>query len=160
MERSTFILMLALGLISITGCNKATDPDQLINKPASIPDSLGLSDMQGQVVSSFINKKTQTMGVLYASGPALKSADIIAMDKKGKTLTLVTWRQQDDPHWFGARIPADLLSVERIMLSDSESAAELQYQKLAGSNLTGVADTTGRSKRIGFILSLKPSVIP
>jgi hypothetical protein len=29
---------------------------------------------------------------------------------------LVTWREREDPHWFGARIPGEMVSVEFVVV--------------------------------------------
>jgi hypothetical protein len=70
-------------------------------------------------------------------------------------LTLVTWRQQDDPHWFGARIPGNLLTVESVT-TDKKLNDNFHYSKFTGKSLTIMRDTAGQSARIEFILAHKP----
>ena len=36
----------------------------------------------------------------------------------GAVLGLVTWRQREDPHWFGARIPGSVVSVEFVEVGE------------------------------------------
>jgi hypothetical protein len=47
--------------------------------------------LQWKGIAALIDRRQSTMSILYA---------------KDSTFALATWRQRDDPHWFGARIPA------------------------------------------------------
>ena len=37
-------------------------------------------------------------------------------------LALVTWAQRDDPHWFGAKIPSTVQSVEFVTIQPAAGA--------------------------------------
>jgi hypothetical protein len=144
-------------LCAFSSCKQHTDPDQLINSKASLPESFNLSALHQKVITSFINKRDSTMSILYGNEAASKAlGKDVQPGVANASYTLVTWRQQDDPHWFGARIPGDLLTVETLKL-DKDT---LSYQKYAGKNLRRLADTTGRSARINLLLAQNPSITP
>ena len=46
------------------------------------------------------------MSTLYGHDDAVRSARSDLGYPPGSTLAVVTWRRQNDPHWFGAMIPA------------------------------------------------------
>lgn len=143
----------------ISSCDIPTSPEELINRKASLPSSFSLSDLHQKVISSFSNKKENTTSILYGDPSAeIAIKDQAPMKAPVFLFTLITWRQQADPHWFGAKIPGDLISVER--LSKTANNASIAYQKLSGKELVRVRDTTGNFGRIKFILSQKPLILP
>ena len=144
----------------LSSCEQHTNPDQLINSKASLPASFKLSELHQNVISSFINKRDSTMSTLYGNDEAGKIAAKQAQPgDSDASFTLVTWHQQEDPHWFGARIPGELISVETVH-TGTEKDQLIDYQKYSGKNLVKLADTVGSSSRIHFILSQTPSIIP
>ena len=101
------------------------------------------------------------MSTLYGNDKALKAAggkEYIP----GEVFALVTWKQQNDPSWFGAKIPADIKMVEfiRVMPPKTGHSSNIVYGKLEGKNLVPNPDTTLRQQRINYILAQKPSVMP
>jgi hypothetical protein len=70
-----------------------------VNKVAPLPSDLDLKAMGLTVFNSSINKKTGTMSTTYAN-------------KRVKAV--VTWKQKDDEHWFGAKIPGKVVSVKLV----------------------------------------------
>jgi Haem-binding domain/Cytochrome P460 len=54
-----------------------------------------------------VNRKDSTISIQYKSDPA--------------TLGIaVTWKQREDPHWFGGRIPGEWISVDTMTLANSK----------------------------------------
>lgn len=151
-----YTVLLIATTIAIASCQNLTKPDLLINHKASLPSSFKLSDLHEKVITAFINKRDSTMSVLYGNKAGeylLQSND--SSNRQDVALTLVTWRQQDDPHWFGARIPGNLLSVESVT-TDKKGNDSYHYSKFTGKSLTIMRDTAGQSARIAFILAHKP----
>jgi FtsP/CotA-like multicopper oxidase with cupredoxin domain len=147
--------------IAFSSCKQATNPDLLINQKASLPEKFKLSELHQKVITSFINKRDSTMSTLYGNEKAFAALSINAQPGISRaSFTLVTWHQQDDPHWFGARIPGDLVSVETVKASSTSPDVAPEYQIFSGKELVSLADTTGRADRIRFILSQKASVLP
>lgn len=77
----------------------------------------------------------------------------------GSVLALVTWSQRDDPHWFGARIPAAPLSVEFVQLPGD--SASPQYSRYAGPSLTQQSVPAAEAAtRTASLTNLTPAWLP
>jgi hypothetical protein len=148
-------------IVLLSSCKPDTNPDQLINQKASLPQTFKLSALHQKVITTFINNKKHITGVLYGNAKAYSAATAakpVAMP--GEWFTLVTWHQQDDEHWFGACIPGNLLSAETLKLTGGPDARDYEYQKFLGKKLVKLADTTGTAARVKYILSQKASITP
>jgi hypothetical protein len=156
------VIKLLISAVTILGsCKPTTDPNQLINYKASLRQTFKLSELHQKVITNFINKRKHTTSILYGNGAAYAAAVAIKpVTVPGESFTLVTWRQQDDQHWFGALIPGDLLSAETLKVAGKNESLTYNYQKYSGKNLGKLADTTGNESRIKFILSQKASITP
>lgn len=132
-----------------------------INSKASLPDTFEYNLNDLKVITTFIDKQSGTMSTLYGNPLALQKA--IGFNKEkvpGEIFTLITWKQQADPHWFGANIPGDLQSVEVLETTLSRNALVINYKLYEGKNLALNTDSLHRTERIKFILVQKPSVMP
>jgi heme-binding protein/cytochrome P460 len=140
----------------------ADDHAELINAKASLPSSFNFGRMGLKVMTSMINKKMATMSTLYANDEALHAVMTGAKETPaGAVLALVTWKQQEDKHWFGANIPGDLQSVELVKANRSDAhTASLIYQRYDGKDLILNPDTLQNQVRINYMLSQRPSVMP
>lgn len=98
--------------------------------------------VEGKVIATGIDKSKKSTFTLYENKTAA-----------GKTLSLVTWDQTDDPHWFGANIPNQIKSVEKVSFrADSLGYIQPVYETSA---------TMGSAKdRLDFIVKLRPSILP
>jgi hypothetical protein len=78
----------------------------------------------------------------------------------GAVLSLVTWAQRDDPHWFGGRIPDRVQSVEFVTVGGKDPAAS--YQRYEGSDLRRVElqDAQAAAAKRDAILAERASVMP
>jgi len=145
----------------IGSCNNNTDLASNINARASFPDSVQFSPAGLKVISTFINKKLGTTSTLYGNPLALQAA--IQNNKTlagGELFTLVAWKQQPDEHWFGAKIPGDLQSVEILKMKSAGNTVLTDYQRYEGKKLVLKSDTMYKNERIKFILDQRPSVMP
>jgi hypothetical protein len=108
--------------------------------PASLPVSLQSTQNGMHVISSSIDKSDSSMSVLF--------------ENAGESLsfTLITWDQKPDEHWFGARIPGSLRSVETI--------GGTNYKRYAGKTLQPDPDMSHKSERMKNFLGLEPSIWP
>lgn len=100
------------------------------------------------------------MATLYGNQQARTAA--IAKQHKpggGEIMALVTWKQQEDPHWFGGLIPGGLVSVE-VVKSPATGTPVFAYQRFEGSALKLNTDTTRNGIRTQYLLGLQPSVMP
>ena len=155
-------ILFAASVLILSACNNRKPVEELLNKKAAIPASFNFSKAGLKVITSSINKKEQTMSTLYGNDLALKTAISGSTSYlRGENLTLVTWKQQDDDRWFGAKIPGDLLSVEVVKIISSNTGNIItNYQRFTGKELVADTDTAHQQERMRYIFSQKPSVMP
>jgi hypothetical protein len=158
--RANNIVLSAL-IILLAACS-GTDQEQLLNTKASLPASFHFNKMNLKVINSSVNPGKSTMSTLYGNNPALDVMKSGKAHQGGEVLALVTWRQQEDEHWFGAKIPGSLVAVELIKTTNSTNAGKpnMIYQRYEGSQLVLNKDTAGKAKSIQYILGQAPSILP
>ncbi len=157
--KSLAYILLASIVILLGACTNSTHHTSLVNEDASLPASFNFSKMGLKVITSFINKKQGTMTTLYGNETALQAAKSgSATTTTGETFALVTWKQKADDHWFGAKIPSNLQSVEYVKSTQPGNA--VSYQKFEGKTLVLSSDTSHNQERIKYILSQKASIFP
>jgi len=139
--RPIYILLTAALILS--ACSGKREENGILNEKASLPAAFDFTKLGLKVITSGINHKKGLMYTLYGK-PGL--------------VAMVTWGQQDDPRWFGAKIPGDLQSVE--LIKTSTDTKTINYQKFEGKNLVLKPDTLYQKDRIKFILAQKPSLMP
>jgi hypothetical protein len=157
--KSLNILVIALFAITLFSCHEQVNDNDLYNTKAAVPQKFDVAKLHLVVINTSINKKDSTMSILYGNKAAydqLKQG--VNRVKSGELLALVTWKQQADPHWFGANIPGELLFVEFVRADNSGSGE--RYQRLLGATLKEDSDTLHNTEREAFIIGQKPSVMP
>ena len=165
MKRAALLVLLAL---AVTGCApKHKDPAELYNKQAQVPNSLPFDPLQWRVITSGADKPTSTMWTLYGNDAAVDYARASATPYNypaATVLALVTWSQQDDPHWFGAEIPGPIKSVEfvQFLTEQPNGKTTAGYTVYEGAPLAKApdADAATQSARIAAISTLRASVMP
>lgn len=123
--------------------------------------TMPIQPRDGKVITSGIDKPHKTMFTLYGNDIAAAAATATAAKAGpgapypvGAELSLVTWAQREDPHWFGANIPAEVQSVEKITFTaDSKGHIHPVYE-------TSTTAATSPNGRLDDILHLKASVLP
>jgi hypothetical protein len=110
-----FVCLLS-SLIAIYACGCAKEnPRALttVDLEASLMGPLPWDPMQGKVITTWMDSGSETMSTLYGNDAAIdharKSREQCAA---GVIVSLVTWKQREDPRWFGAKIPGKVQSVE------------------------------------------------
>jgi len=157
MKTSTYILLVSIVVI-FCGCKSSPDADNLINTKASLPSSFNFNSLGLKVMASFVNKSQASMSILYGNSIALEtSKKNNGKTQPGEFFALITWKQQADKNWFGANIPGELQSVELLRISTTNI---INYMRYKGAGLVLDTDTLIPKKRIAFILSQQPSVMP
>jgi hypothetical protein len=151
-------LIFIAALILLTSCNSPKAPEELYNNAAAFPASFKLDNHHLKVITSSINKKLGTMSTLYGNEPALSASRTgVSGTTAEETFELVTWQQQADEHWFGAKIPANLTSVEYVTVGTNQA---VHYQRYEGTQLTLVKDTLNAAERTAYIFKQKASIMP
>jgi Cytochrome P460 len=159
-------LLSALLFLTMLGCSRGrTDISELINEEASIVNDLPFNPLQWKVISSTINKQDSTMSTLYGNDLAVRSARTSPQRiyPPGSVLSLVTWFQQEDKHWFGAKIPGQIKSVEFVIVDSSPDHPPLySYQLYEGTRpkRMSTVEASTLNARIDHILGQRASVMP
>ncbi len=138
------------------------------NGAAAVPATLPYHPLDWGAITMYVDPKTHTTTTLYGNDAAMRGVQartaIPPVPKSpayppGAVLALVTWAQRDDPHWFGARIPAEPQSVEFVqVLAEGQTSS---YRRFAGAGL--IEDhpaASAAAQRISFMLALAPARMP
>ena len=153
--------MLLIGTFVLSACNDAEHPVELLNCSAALPPSFKFDDLKLKAMTSLINKKSGTMSVLYANQLGLENSIKGAKAHvAGEVISLITWKQKDDDHWFGAKIPGNLQLAELVETVAAPTGLITIYQRYIGKNLLADTDTARRQERIKYIIYQQPSVMP
>lgn len=161
-----FCTLLSVGALGFLGCtNPYPGVVATLNKSATLPGNLPSNPLQGKVITSWIDTQHSTMSTLYGNDLAVQYARTSALHDypSGSVLSLVTWKQQEDPRWFGARIPATVESVEYVAIkTDADHRTSYTYQAYMGSPLKKTLDEQGAApnNRAAYLLSQRAAVMP
>jgi hypothetical protein len=134
------------------------DTLSLYDQAASLPDSVGLHPLQGKVITTIVNRREGTMSTLYGNDIAVKDARGGLRPGPGASFALVTWSQRDDPHWFGGRIPKELVSIEVVKFGADGATAYNRYEGATLAKKMPAADVV--AARVQYITGQKASVLP
>jgi hypothetical protein len=157
------LFFVGLAILPFAGCTSkpATPP---VNQQASLSGTLPYNPLQWKIITSWLNRRDSTMSTLYGNDIAVKYARTNADHNypTGAVLALVTWAQRDDPHWFGAKIPATVKSVEFLTVAASPNQPSYMYENYQGSPLKKVdpSDTNAVNARVDHLLSQRAAVMP
>lgn len=162
-EVSLLAVVLSLGSL---GCTKENPRvTTRFNDDAALAGELPSNPMQGKVITSWIDKQDSTMSTLFGNDTAASYVKTNAQHDypAGSVLSLVTWRQQEDPRWFGGRIPEKPQSVEFVSVgATADHRPTYAYQKYEGSPLKKVSDQQGTAPndRAAYLLAQRAAVMP
>lgn len=143
--------------------------DEIVNNAAAaLPASLPYEPLGWSAITMYVDAKNHTTATLYGNDAAMQAvhprSDALAGTpspnyQAGAVLALLTWSQRNDPHWFGARIPAAPQSVEFVQVAAGRHANS--YRDFAGRGLIEQhRSVTVAAQRTGFILGLAPVPLP
>jgi hypothetical protein len=81
------------------GCHTPMrDRDYVFTLPLQTMGRPSLPQLEWNPISMLVDRREGTMSLLYGNDAAR---------------ALLTWKQRDDPHWFGARIPGEAVRIDR-----------------------------------------------
>lgn len=152
----------ALLLILASGCGHRRPSDSdLFNQPAAIAASkLPFNPLSWKIITSSIDTQRHTMSALLGNDLAIRSARAGHPGyPDGAVLSLVTWSQREDPHWFGGRIPDGVQTIEFVMVGGKDAGTS--YQRYEGPHLQPARpDAQFASARRDAILAERAAVMP
>ncbi len=121
-------------------------------------DTLPENPLLEKVLTASINTNDSSMSTLYANKIAWEYA-INHTDinyPPGSILYQVTWKQKADSLWFGANIPKEIKSVERISYNNNSPAGYELYEGRPLQKSSSIIDTI----RIATIIKQKMAISP
>jgi hypothetical protein len=163
-------LPLILIALSMSGCS-GNEPkvSAEINQNASLAGEfvagLPANPLQWKVITSEVSQTDSAMATLYGNDLAVQYARTHAQHNypAGAVLSLVTWTQQEDPRWFGAKIPATVKSVEFVTVETAPNdQPSYLYQEYGGAPLKKLSAEEGLAPndRAAYLLSQRAAVMP
>jgi len=158
-------LAVVLSLVALGCPGDRTSAAPTSNDAAALGGDLPLDPLQWRIIGSIVDPATSTMSTLFGNEVAVQSArgGRIGRYPPGAVLALVTWTQQDDPHWFGARIPAHPESIEVVAVHDvARAGSPFEYQAYRGEPLRKAAapDAATVAERVERIMGQHAAVMP
>ncbi len=108
-------------VLVVCGCSgkKIADAD-LYNVQAAVDAGLPYPVMEWKAITSVVDRNAETTSTLFGNDAAVGAARAGVAYPSGAVLGLVTWKEREDPHWFGARIPGDVVSVEFVEVGGAD----------------------------------------
>ena len=157
-----FGIVFALGVFGCGGEKPKLSAS--LNQTASPRGDLPANPLAWRVIASSASRNDSTMSTLYGNDVAIQYARTNS-DRKypnGSALSLVTWTQQEDSRWFGAKIPATVKSVEFVLVSSAAGGPSYSYQKFEGTPLKRSSAEEYRvpADRAAELLSQRGAVMP
>jgi hypothetical protein len=121
------------------------NPGDQLNGKAAIMPKLPFDPFTATPVTMYVDRSQRTVSVLFERS---------GHPGGGKDPLLITWNEQDDPHWFGARIPGDFAYAEYVH-SSSSSPVPVYTRIVRDGSTDNTVDTLTAQNRMHFIEQLK-----
>lgn len=158
-----FLTVFALGVFGCAGEKPKVSAS--LNQTASLMGELPANPLAWRVITSSASRNDSTMSTLYGNDVAIQYARANSDHKypNGSALSLVTWTQQEDSRWFGAKIPAPVKSVEFVFVSTAaDGRPSYSYRKFEGTPLKNSSAQEYRvpAERAAELLSQRAAVMP
>jgi hypothetical protein len=131
--------------------------DYVFTTPVSMAKEHGAS-----LICTFMDNVTGTMSALYGNKLAAKYArsPVLGNYPAGSELTLVTWVQEMDPHWFGVLVPGAIKRVEKVTIGSPDPEKSNGVAPYYAEFVPGMKVETDVQQRTNFILRQLAAVTP
>lgn len=132
-----------------------------LNEEASLEETNELPEnpLLLHAITSSIQYRDSTMSTLYGNDMAFVYAGTHGDSHypDGAVLYEVTWRQQADEQWVGAKIPKKIIMIERVGFAKDGDAAYTVYK---GDRLKKVENAAGDDRCMSAICGQRMAVAP
>lgn len=118
----------------------------LDNAASRLPEGLPRNLLDWTPVTMYSDSHKHTISVFFVDSREMAIGTPTA---DGSAKALVTWIERDDPHWFGARIADEVVSVEIVR---EGASSEPEYRMFG--------EVGAKTARAAFIAGLHPAQIP
>jgi hypothetical protein len=156
----------SIALILSIGCSQPNARIQTrLNHDAELSGELPYNPLNWQIISLTLNPAERTLSTVSGNALAVAYARQHASSNypEGSVLAITTWSQQEDPRWFGGRIPGSVRSVEFLEVQAAVDRGETYlYSMYVGTPLRKSVSTAERSPkgRAACLLGQKAAVMP
>jgi Cytochrome P460 len=163
---TTVRLVGALLLILLIGCSKPSTRIQTrLNRDAELSGALPYNPLQWDVISSTLNLADHTLATISGNEKAVAHARHHASQEypAGSVLAIITWSQQEDPRWFGGKIPGSVRTVEFLEVQAAlDHEQTYLYSMYSGTPLRKSVSIAEKSptSRAAYLLAQKAAVMP
>jgi hypothetical protein len=157
--RNAIVASCAFACLLGLGCHgsRQPSPEDVFNETAKLSGALPYPVLDWDMLTTSVDRDAFGTSTLFGNSAAAAAArDGKVSYPAGAVLGLVTWRERDDPHWFGARIPDVPSSVEFVAFGADGKPA---YRSFAGAPLREQTNGTS-AERIAAIEAMKPVTLP
>lgn len=156
---------IALVLFALGCSGNRTKISAMLNQNASLVGQLPVNPLQSKIITSTIDRSGSTMSTIYGNDIAVEYIRTHSQHDypPGSVLSVVTWAEQEDPRWFGARIPGQVKSVEFVTVrAAADGRPTYTYRRYEGAPLTESAsqDPVTTNQRVAYLVSLRAAVMP
>ncbi len=165
MTRKIYLVGMGI-LLGVMGCSEQNPRVATrLNQDAALAGDLPSNPLQWRVITSAVNEQDSTMYTLFGNDLAVQYARTNSQHDypAGSVLSLVTWKQQEDPRWFGGKIPAAPKSVEFVTVgATADHRPSYSYQEYEGAPLKKISAQEGLAPdgRAAYLLSQRAAVMP
>jgi hypothetical protein len=146
------------------GCHTPVRDDDyvytIVNRNIAPAGNLPWNPLQGKVITAAVDSPGGSMSILFGNDVAIQHARAGSQGSypPGSVVALVTWTQRDDAHWFGARIPDQVKSVEFVTATAGpNNRPQYSYEAYEG---TPLVRKTAAEDRTAYLLGLRAAVLP
>jgi Cytochrome P460 len=163
---TTVRLVGAVLLILLIGCSKQNSRiETRLNRDAELSGELPYDPLQWDVISSTLNPADHTFATISGNEKAVAHARHHASQEypAGFVLAIITWSQQEDPRWFGGKIPGSVRSVEFLEVQAAlDHEQTYLYSMYSGTPLRKSVSIAEKSptSRAACLLAQKAAVMP
>jgi hypothetical protein len=163
---TTIRLLGAVLSIFLIGCSQPNSRTQTRpNRDAELSGELPYNPLMWDVISSTLNPADRTLGTISGNDLAVSYARHHASHEypAGSVLAIITWTQQEDPRWFGGKIPGSVRSVELVEVQAAlDNEQTYLYSMYSGTPLRKSVFIAEKSPmgRAAYLLAQKAAVMP
>lgn len=153
-------------LLGVLGCTQQNSRvTTRLNQSAALAGNLPYNPLQWKVITSAIDQKSATMYTVFGNDEAMQHARTNTQPDypAGSVISLVTWNQQEDPRWFGGKIPSAPRSVEFVAVGvTADHHPSYAYQDFEGTPLKKISAQESQTAdgRTAYLLSQRAAVMP
>jgi hypothetical protein len=163
---TTIRVLGTIALILSIGCSQPNARIQTrLNHDAELSGVLPYNPLNWEILSSTLNPAERTLSTLTGNAQAVAYArqHVSSNYPVGSVLAMTTWRQQEDPRWFGGKIPESVRSVEFLEVQPAVDRGETYlYSMYVGTPLRKLVSVAEKSPtgRAAYLLAEKAAIMP